>query len=160
MFAISDGNLHISLPSTIWRSYLVSLPPQYSPQGSAVCYECPEGHFCFTPDSDPVPCKLGEFSNGTSCRPCPQGFYCPDPTLEPFVCPEGLYSDATGSTYCSVCPVGHSCYNRSALPTPCEAGTYSLAGDSDCMVSTNVPLYTVLQLRNTECVLICSTYNS
>ncbi len=110
---------------------------QHSPQGSAVCYECPEGHSCLFPDDDPVPCRLGEFSNSTNCLPCPRGFYCPDPTLEPVICPEGLYSDVTGAASCKICPVGHSCLDSSTTPSPCESGTYSLAGYISCMVSTN-----------------------
>ena len=79
------------------------------------CYRCPNGSYCPTGNSDPIPCPAGTFSyeigsSGiTRCQTCKYGYY----------------ADKPGSSECKQCPNGSFCCDPRIPPTLCPAGTFS-----------------------------------
>lgn len=64
---------------------------------------------------------------------CPEGFFCPSNSSIPMPCGVGLSSPAASLSFadCFSCPAGHWCPGRTS-PLPCRAGTYgNIVGNSN-----------------------------
>ena len=113
---------------------------------------CPNGHYCPTGSSTPIPCKAGSYNNQTGqseCVTCPAGYYCLETTVSflATLCPSGYYcpsntthghqypclpgtfSNHTGQkdqSSCRPCPLGQFCESYGlTFPTGfCSPGWY------------------------------------
>ncbi|CDW74865.1 cast multi-domain protein [Stylonychia lemnae] len=88
----------------------------YSPSGSQTCFECQEGHHCYSRnylDIDRYKYAIqetgGYYSDGMVSIICPEGYFCPAGTRIPHKCPAGTYQDQVGrlsSKECITTPAG------------------------------------------------------
>ena len=98
------------------------------------CIDCPDGFYCPLPDSIPILCPLGYYTEGskqTSCKRCPAGSYCPGTrSSSRKQVPAGFYSNE-GMTYYLPCQPGFKCA-ATGVSVPCELGKYLPNDGGDC----------------------------
>lgn len=88
---------------------------KFAPYGTGVCYDCPIGHECPSPDQPPKKCTPGKYAGSTGMSACVN---CAN---------NGEYS-LFGASMCQSNPAGFSLGSRSELPKQCPYGKWSQGG--------------------------------
>ena len=106
---------------------------------------CPQGHYCPTGSSYPIPCDPGYYTdhfanqNESNCLLCTAGSYCsaygmplPDDLCDAgWYCPEGMTTPQPPSYQCLA---GHKCPRGSPDQMPCPSGSYQPnVGEAACL---------------------------
>lgn len=116
------------------------------------CEQCPDGNYCPTGNTNPLPCARGYIGplgsddqiacpEGTynmydsrykieDCVTCPAGSYCEEAADTPIQCAPGYHNPYSGSSQCFLCTPGYACIGYGTVKPfiKCSIGYYCPEG--------------------------------